>query len=47
MGIPIGISDDVVYRSVGFIWVITWAMFWSLLRPRLGHTLLCYYCPIH
>ena len=35
----IEISDVVAYRSVSLILVITWAPFWSLLGPRLGHYL--------
>ena len=43
---PIGISDAAAYRSVSLVWVITWAPFRSLLRPYLGHTLLCYNCHV-
>ena len=36
---PIRISNAAAYRSMGPVWVITWAPFRSLLGPLLGHDL--------
>ena len=43
---PTWISDAAAYRFVDSVWVITWAPFGSLLRPCLGHSLLCNHCPV-